>query len=182
VDWTSLANLDGTLVCYAGPDQLPRILTELLDKGRSGGDSGALIYNGNAADAGETIFGSLTEIAKAVEQRNDRRAGVLVVGRVTALREHLRWFDARPLFGKRVLITRPREQAEDFVALLESFGADPIEAPMIRILPPADFGPLDAACARIGDFTGSCSRASTPSTPSWGGCSLHRWTCGRSGA
>jgi uroporphyrinogen III methyltransferase/synthase len=74
------------------------------------------------------------------------------VGRVAALREHLRWFDARPLFGRRILITRPREQATEFVELVESMGAEAIEAPMIRIVPPDDYGPLDEACARAGTF------------------------------
>ena len=76
---------------------------------------------------------------------------MLVVGRVAALREHLRWFDARPLFGKRVLVTRPREQAAELVDRLEAMGAEAIEAPMIRIVPPDDYGPLDEACARAGD-------------------------------
>src|SRR6266850_1076560 len=66
--------------------------------------------------------------------------------------EHLRWFDARPLFGKRVLVTRPREQAGELVELLEAMGAEAIEAPMIRILPPDDYAPLDDACARAGTF------------------------------
>jgi uroporphyrinogen III methyltransferase/synthase len=74
------------------------------------------------------------------------------VGRVTKLREHLRWFDARPLFGKRIVVTRPREQSADLVDLLESKGAMVIEAPTIRIVPPEDFGPLDAACAQAGTF------------------------------
>jgi uroporphyrinogen III methyltransferase/synthase len=71
---------------------------------------------------------------------------------VVALREHLRWFDERPLFGKRVLVTRPREQAAELVERLESAGADTVEAPMIRMEPPDDYGPLDEACARAGTF------------------------------
>jgi uroporphyrinogen III methyltransferase/synthase len=85
-------------------------------------------------------------------ESTDRRPATLVVGRVVALREHLRWFDARPLFGTRVLVTRPREQAADLVEQLESMGADAIESPMIRILPPDDFGPLDDACRRVDLF------------------------------
>jgi uroporphyrinogen III methyltransferase/synthase len=77
---------------------------------------------------------------------------VLVVGRVAALREHLRWFDARPLFGKRVLVTRPRDEAAELVERLESAGAEAVEAPMIRILPPEDCGPLDAACSTLDTF------------------------------
>ena len=77
---------------------------------------------------------------------------MLIVGRVVALREHLRWFDERPLFGKRVLVTRPREQAAELVERLEAAGADAVEAPMIRMEPPDDYGPLDEACARAGTF------------------------------
>ena len=151
VDWTSLARLDGTIVCYAGPDQLPHMLNALLSHGRPPEDSAALIYNGTLPTQ-ETTLGALGDIARAVKQAPDRRAAILVVGRVAALREHLRWFDARPLFGKRVLVTRPREQAVELVELLESFGAEAIEAPMIRIAPPGDYEPLDEACRTIARF------------------------------
>jgi uroporphyrinogen III methyltransferase/synthase len=148
IDWTSLARLDGTIVCYAGPDQLPQMLHALMTHGRSDTDSAALIYDGTLATQ-QTTLGTLAEIAESVKDSTDRRAAILIVGRVAGLREHLRWFDSRPLFGKRVLVTRPREQAAELVALLESQGAEPIEAPMIRIAPPDDYGPLDAACAAI---------------------------------
>lgn len=151
VDWTSLARLDGTIVCYAGPDQLPQMLSALVAHGRPPEDAAALIYNGTLATQ-ETTLGSLDEIAQKVRQSNDRRPAILVVGRVAALREHLRWFDARPLFGKRILVTRPREAAAELTDLLEALGAQAIEAPMIRILPPEDYGPLDEACATISRF------------------------------
>ena len=151
IDWTSLARLDGTIVCYAGPDQLPHMLNALLTHGRSAGDSAAVVYDGTLPTQ-QTLLGTLEEMAKNVRQMNDRRPAVVVVGRVAGLREHLRWFDARPLFGKRVLVTRPREQAQDLVERLESMGADAIVAPMIRIVPPTDYGPLDDACARLPEF------------------------------
>jgi uroporphyrinogen III methyltransferase/synthase len=151
IDWTSLAQLDGTIVCYAGPDQLPTILNSLVSHGRPAGDSAAVIYNGTLPTQ-ETHLGSINELLHLTRESADRRPAILVVGRVAALREHLRWFDARPLFGKRVLVTRPREQAGELVDLLEAMGAEAIEAPMIRILPPEDFGPLDDACARAGRF------------------------------
>jgi uroporphyrinogen III methyltransferase/synthase len=77
---------------------------------------------------------------------------MLIVGRVVALREHLRWFDERPLFGKRVLVTRPQGQAAELVEQLESMGAEAIEAPTIRIMQPDDYGPLDEACRSVGAF------------------------------
>jgi uroporphyrinogen III methyltransferase/synthase len=151
VDWGRLARLDGTIVCYCGPDQLPGMLDALLSHGRPAGDSAALIYGGTLPGQ-ETRIGSLTELAEFVKQPEDRRAAVLVVGRVAALREHLRWFDTRPLFGKRVLVTRSADQAAELVERLESEGAEAIEAPMIRIAPPEDYGPLDDACARVRRF------------------------------
>jgi uroporphyrinogen III methyltransferase/synthase len=151
VDWASLSRLDGTIVCFAGPDQLPHVLDALLAHGRSGDDSVALVYNGTLPTQ-ETKIGSLEEMAESVRQSSERRPAILVVGRVAALREHLRWFDARPLFGKRVLVTRPKGQAPELVDLLESLGAETIEAPMIRILPPDDYAPLDAACATASQF------------------------------
>jgi uroporphyrinogen III methyltransferase / synthase len=151
VDWNSLARLDGTIVCYAGPDQLPDMLQALLKHGRPEDDTAALIYDGTLPTQ-QTTVGTLAEVAHAANGTTDRRPAILIVGRVAALREHLRWFDARPLFGKRILITRPREQAAEFVSLLQALGADPIEAPMIRIAPPADYTALDEACSRLEDF------------------------------
>ncbi len=151
VDWTSLARLDGTIVCYAGADQLPQMLNALVTHGRPTDEAAAVVYDGTLPTQ-ETVTGSLGEIARAVKQSSDRRPAILVVGRVAALRDHLRWFDARPLFGKRVLVTRPRDQAVELVERLESMGAEAIEAPMIRIMPPEDYGPLDQACARAATF------------------------------
>lgn len=151
VDWASLARLDGTIVCYAGPERLPEIIHALLTNGRSPDDTAALVYSGTLPSQ-ETVAGTLEEIGRKAKQSEDRRPAVLVVGRVAGLREHLRWFDAKPLFGKRVLVTRPREQAAELVNQLEAAGAEAIEAPMIRILPPDDDAPLDAACRAIGTF------------------------------
>jgi len=151
IDWASLARLDGTIVCYAGPQQLPAILASLIAHGRSPDEPAAIVYDGTLPTQ-QTLSGTLEELSAAIEHADERRPAILIVGRVVALREHLRWFDERPLFGKRVLVTRPREQAADLVDRLESMGAHAIEAPMIRIVAPEDFGPLDDACARVGEF------------------------------
>ena len=151
VDWAGLARLDGTIVCYAGPQQIGEILKALLSHGRSGEDSVAIVYDGTLPTQ-ETIVGTLEELAESDERSSDRRPAVVVVGRVVALRDHLRWFDARPLFGKRILVTRPRPQATELVDRLELLGAQAIEAPMIRIVPPEDYTALDDVCARASDF------------------------------
>jgi uroporphyrinogen III methyltransferase/synthase len=149
VDWASLAKLGGTLVCYAGPQQLPAILKALLASGFDEKESAAIIYEGTLPTQ-RTTDGTLRELAEMKNMRT--MPAILVVGRVVGLRQHLRWFDERPLFGKRIVITRSREQSAELVERLESLGAEPIEAPMIRVAPPEDFGPLDKAVAEAGSY------------------------------
>jgi uroporphyrinogen III methyltransferase/synthase len=151
VDWASLARLEGTIVCYAGAQQLPRMLDALLANGWPSDGQAVVIYNGTMPTQ-EAVDGTVAELLQKVRERPRRDPAILVVGRVVGLREHLRWYDARPLFGKRILITRPREQAGDLVDRLTALGADPIVAPMIRIDPPDDPGPLLRAADKPAAF------------------------------
>ncbi len=148
VDWARLAGLDGTLVCHAGAKQIGAIANALLSNGRSPEESAALIYAGTTP-AQTTIVGTLGTI---VERARPHEPAMLVIGRVVGLREHLRWFDARPLFGKRIVVTRSREQAAELVDMLEERGAEAIQAPTIRIAPPEDMEALDRACADAGAY------------------------------
>src|SRR5437660_533882 len=79
VDWSSLARLDGTIVCYAGAQQLPQILNALVAHGRPPEDAAAIVYNGTLPTQ-ETVTGSLDQIARAAKQSTDRRPAILVVG------------------------------------------------------------------------------------------------------
>jgi len=151
VDWEKVAALGGTVVSYAGGAQLEVIIDELIAHGRSPEEPAALIIRGTLPTQ-RTIAGTLGEVQHVVREAQRRGSGVLVVGPVVGFREYLRWFDSRPLFGKRILVTRPEAQATEFVDLLWSLGAEPIEAPMIRVEPPEDYEPLDEACALVGTF------------------------------
>ncbi len=152
VDWAAVARVDGTIVCYTGPRQLAEVVDALLAAGRSPRDSVAVIARGTLPGQ-VTTRAELGQLqARLREGPPQREAAVLVVGAVAGLREHLRWFDARPLFGKRVLVTRSREQSGELVERLEELGAEAIEAPAVRIAPPLDVGPLDQACARAGTY------------------------------
>ena len=147
VDWASLARLDGTVVCYAGAHQLPLMLEALRSNGWPADGQAVIVYDGTLPHQ-ETVSGTIAELLDGLRRHPRRAPATLVVGRVVGLRPHLRWFDARPLFGRRVLVTRPREQAAELVNRLTTLGADAIEAPLIRIEPPEDLGPLrDAARA-----------------------------------
>jgi uroporphyrinogen III methyltransferase/synthase len=148
VDWARLAGLDGTLICYAGARQIGSITQSLLAHGRAPNETAALIYDGTMPSQ-RTVEGTLAEIAG---RALDGRPALLVVGAVAGLRQHLRWFDERPLFGKRIVVTRSREQAGELIDMLEERGAEAIPAPTIRIAPPEDIEALDRACLEAGSF------------------------------
>jgi len=151
IDWASLARLGGTVVCYAGAQQLPRVLEALIANGWGADEEAVIVYDGTLPTQ-ETVAGTLTGLLESVRANPRRQPAILVVGRVVGFREHLRWFDARPLFGRRVLVTRPRDQAAELVDRLSALGAESIEAPMIRIVPPEDIGPLLRATAQPDTF------------------------------
>ena len=151
VDWSRVAPLQSTIVSYAGGAQLEVIIDELLTNGRSPNEPAVLILNGTLPNQ-RTLQGSLLQIQSVVRKAQRQNSAVLVVGPVVGLREHLRWFDARPLFGKSVLVTRARDQAREFVDRLLDLGANPIEVPTIRIAAPEDDGPLNEACTAAGTF------------------------------
>ncbi|HXE79492.1 MAG TPA: uroporphyrinogen-III C-methyltransferase [Vicinamibacterales bacterium] len=151
VDWSSLAKLKGTIVCYVGTRQLGAALEALLSHGRPRGESAAVIFRGTHPDQ-RTWHDTLEGLAARVKQEPPSEPAILVAGRVTGLRDHLRWFDERPLFGRRIVVTRPREDAPELVDRLATLGAEAIEAPMIRIVPPQDYAPLDEAIANLEAF------------------------------
>jgi uroporphyrinogen III methyltransferase / synthase len=148
VDWGKLAGIGGTLVCYAGTRQIDAMTDALLTHGRSPDESAALIYHATLPSQ-RTISGTLGTIAA---QAIDHEPAVLVVGAVVGLRAHLRWFDDRPLFGRRIVVTRALEQAGELVDMLEERGAEAIPAPAIRVAAPDDTTDLDRACAEAASY------------------------------
>ena len=151
VDWSGLARMKGTIVTYAAGPQLVAAAKALQCHGRPASEPAALIYHGTLPGQ-HTLQGTLEDIEQLVSRADDRETAVLVVGRVVALRDHLRWYDTRPLFGVRIVVTRPRAQAADLVTRLEQLGADPIEVPTIQVVAPEDPAPLDRVCARVDEY------------------------------
>lgn len=151
IDWASLARLEGTIVCYAGARQLSGIINSLLDNGRPP-DDGATIVQDGTLPRQRTIHGTLEDVGRKLDAEALRAPGMLIVGRVSQLREHLRWFDSRPLFGRRIIVTRAREQAGDLIEQLEELGAEAIEAPAIRIEPIGRADALDIACREASSY------------------------------
>jgi uroporphyrinogen III methyltransferase/synthase len=151
VDWSAIAALRGTMVCYAGAKQIPAVVEALLAHGADPEEWAAVVHNGTLPGQ-QTLQRTLSELAQVLKREPVREPGILIVGPAVGLRDHLRWFDERPLFGRRILVTRAREQASDLLDQLEDLGAEVIEAPSTRIAPPGDFSALDDACATAGTY------------------------------
>ena len=148
VDWAALAKGGATLVVLMGFERLDAIAGTLVRHGRSPDTPVALVRWGTTP-AQETVVGTLSDIASRASDAELSPPVVAVIGDVVRLRNKLRWFDKRPMFGKRVLVTRTREHAGELSRLLSARGAVPIELPTIRILPPDDFSSLDAAVSTL---------------------------------
>jgi uroporphyrinogen III methyltransferase/synthase len=148
LDWARLATGVDTLVFLMGVGNLPEIVEALLAHGRPASTPVAVVRWGTLPDQ-QTVSGTLADIVDKVRETGLKPPAVTVVGAVAALRDRLRWFEAQPLFGQRVLVTRTREQAGALSARLRALGAEAIELPTIRILPPDDWAPLDAAIAAL---------------------------------
>jgi uroporphyrinogen III methyltransferase/synthase len=100
----------------------------------------------------KTVVGNLTDIVAKVKEHRLGPPAVMVVGEVVRLRERLRWFDNRPLFGKRILVTRARHQAGALSRLLSERGAQPVALPAIDIQRVTDTAELDQAIASLHQY------------------------------
>jgi len=151
IDWEHLACGSGTLVFYMGVSNLRGIAARLIELGRRPDTPAALIRWGTWP-AQQTLTGTLENIAERAEAAGFKPPAVTVVGEVVSLREQLSWFETRPLFGRRIVVTRSRAQAGELSRRLEALGAEVIEFPVIRIAPPEDPAPLEGAIGRIAEY------------------------------
>ncbi len=140
---------DSTLVYLMGMENLAAIVAELLAEGCAADTPAALIQWGTTPRQ-RTVTGRLSTIAELGQDLEP--PALLVVGAVVALRQHLNWFERRPLQGRRVVVTRAREQTSELAALLVEEGAQPIEFPTVAIRPLADTASLDRALQQPYDW------------------------------
>lgn len=142
IAWDKLATGVGTLVFFMGVKNLPEICSSLIAHGRASRTPVAVIRWGTTPEQ-QTVTGTLQDIAEKVVRARLKPPAITVVGEVVLLREELNWFEKRPLFGRRVLVTRAREQASEFKTLLAEMGASCIEFPTIAVAPAPSREPLD---------------------------------------
>jgi len=151
IDWASLVKGIGTLVFLMGVKNLPHIADRLLSHGMDPETPVALVRWGTTARQ-FTVTGTLDTIAERVKATGLKPPAIIVVGHVVTLRETMKWFENRPLMGRRIVVTRAREQASDLVKRLSDLGADCIECPTIETVPPDDTKALDTAIDDLSSY------------------------------
>ncbi|HEX8170082.1 MAG TPA: uroporphyrinogen-III C-methyltransferase [Thermoanaerobaculia bacterium] len=146
VQWEPLARLDGTIVFMMGFANLPTIVHKLMEFGMAPSRGCAVISKATTPEQ-RTIAGTLHDIEMLVRDAKLETPALIVVGDVVTLHDTLNWFESRPLSGKRVVVTRAREQASELKRLLAESGAQVLQFPTIEIAPPPSFDSLDRAIA-----------------------------------
>ena len=155
--WDKIAYAGDTLLFLMGVENLDEIASQLQAHGKAADTPVALVRWGTWAGQQETLVGTLGDIVEKVRAANFKAPAVTVVGEVVRLREKLRWFDLGPLSGKRIVVTRAREQASEFAEKLTAKGAEAVVFPTIKLMPPSDgYAALDDAVIRIGAYDWLC--------------------------
>ena len=149
VNWKNVAEFFGTRVILMGVERIGVIAGELMKYGAAPDLPVAMVRWGTTGQQ-ETITGTLATIEKVAA--NFKPPAVTIVGDVVRQRDVLNWFEKRPLFGKRIVVTRSREQASELVRQLTELGADVLEIPTIKITPPKNLAPLREAVTAMGEY------------------------------
>ena len=151
VHWDKIATGIGTLVFFMGMKNLQNIVDNLISHGRSPETPVALIQWGTRTDQ-RVVTGTLSDIVPKVTEAKLGPPAIIVVGEVVRLRQKLNWYESKPFFGKRIIVTRSRDQASAFAEMLIDRGATAIEFPTIDVVPPASWDELDSAVGSIETF------------------------------
>ncbi|MBW3599454.1 MAG: uroporphyrinogen-III C-methyltransferase [Planctomycetes bacterium] len=154
LDWEALAQFPGTLVFYMGVTTARQWSEALIRHGKPPQTPAAIVRRCSLPDQ-FTIRCTLAEVAERMESHEGQRLrppAIVIIGEVASLSPALAWFEQRPLFGKTILVTRPRGQAIDLQRRLGELGAEVLLQPAIEISDPPDWTPVDDAIERLSEF------------------------------
>ncbi|SDH34960.1 uroporphyrinogen-III C-methyltransferase [Desulfosporosinus hippei] len=151
IHWDHLAQSHGTLVFLMGMENLPLIAQKLMENGKKPTTPVGIIQWGTRPEQ-RTLVGQLDTIAEEVKKQNFTNPSIIIVGEVVSLREKLQWFEKKPLFGQRIVVTRARHQASVLTQEIEALGGEAWEFPTIDIAPPTDNSALINAIKNLREF------------------------------
>jgi uroporphyrinogen III methyltransferase/synthase len=151
INWEKIAVGTGTIVVYMGIKNLPIIVDNLIKFGRDP-ETPVAVVRWASTPQQRSVVGTLRTITEVVKDAGIKPPSLIIVGEVVKLRETIDWFEKRPLFGKRIVVTRTREQASELTAGLEEAGADCLEYSTIHIEPVDSYEILDGELERLREY------------------------------
>lgn len=151
IDWAKLATGAGTLVVYMGIKNLPIIVDNLIKHGRDPKTPVAVVRWASTPEQ-RSVVGTLDTITQVVADAEIKPPSLIIVGEVVTLRDTIDWYEKRPLFGKKIIVTRTRDQASELVEGLEEFGANCVEYSTIHIKPTESYEILDGELERLEEY------------------------------
>lgn len=150
-DFAELANLQGTVCILMGMHNIEAVVQGLLGPGMRPKETPAAIIQWGTRAEQQVVTGTLENIVFRAAEAKLGSPGIIIAGAAAERRDHLRWFDTRPLFGKRVLVLRPREQAAGVVKQIRERGGEALLWPAIEIVSPANPDPMRELVKTLGD-------------------------------
>jgi len=132
IDFSRYGDAQGTLCIYMGIGQLPRIIDQLKSGGMPG-DRPVAIVQWATLNFQRSLFSTIDSVVTDLKKSGLSAPAVIIIGDVVARRSEKEWFEGRPLMGRRIVVTRAREQAGKLTALLEEEGAQVLELPFIQV-------------------------------------------------
>lgn len=149
--YDQIAKIPGTKVVLMGTERLDEWTRSLIGHGMSPDSSIAIIRWGTTGRQ-KSVSGTLATIAALAAEKNITPPALTIIGDVVKLRGKLNWFEHRPLFGQRVVVTRARSQAEELSHRLFEAGAEVLEVPVIKFVPPTNLAPLADAILELNSY------------------------------
>ena len=149
-NWEALAKAGGTIVLYMGVKTLPAIVSALMQGGMAGEMPAAVIQWGTHPKQ-RTVTGTLETIASRADEQNITAPAITIIGWSVVLRDELAWFERRPLFGRRIVVTRSTQQAPALTEKLRELGAEVVEMPATQIAR-LDLEPLRAELSQLSKY------------------------------
>ncbi|MDR3289251.1 MAG: uroporphyrinogen-III C-methyltransferase [Peptococcaceae bacterium] len=148
IQWEHLAQTNATLIFLMGMENLEHIAAALIKNGKAGKTPTALIQWGTCPEQ-RTLTGELDSIARQAQAAGFTNPAVIIIGEVVRLREKLSWLEKKPLFGKKIIVTRARSQASVLSRRIEDLGGEAWEVPAIELQPPSEPQRLTEALQNI---------------------------------
>lgn len=149
--WRKLATATDTICVFMGIRRIESITQAIIDGGRSPMTPTAVIMWGARAEQ-RVVVSTLAHIAEETRRSGLSNPALIIIGEVVSLRDTLRWFDNRPLFGKRILLPRPIDQGKASAAAIRERAAEPVLVPVVELHPPADVSALQRAVRELSSY------------------------------